>query len=168
MKYAVIYQSKSGNTRFIAEKIFEQLAAPEKELCDIDKSAQLPVADMYFVGFGVHNESCSMDMIDCMELLEGMKFALFVTCGFVPSDQYKAKLEKMLEVWFPENAEYLGMYLCQGKVEKKQQQTMIEEMPEAGEQLQQLFLMGSSHPDEEDIRMAGEFAASMQRQAEEG
>ena len=168
MKYAVIYQSKSGNTKCVAETIFEHLPPGESELCDIDETVQLPVADIYFVGFGIHNESCSMDIIDCMELLDKSSFALFVTCGYAPSEGYKAKLENMLEVWFPENARYLGMYLCQGKIERKQQEVMREAFPEAAQQLRQLFIMGSSHPDEEDLKEAGEFADQIQKEVIHG
>ena len=36
MKYAVIYQSKSGNTRLIAEKIYGALNTEDKTIVDID------------------------------------------------------------------------------------------------------------------------------------
>ena len=36
---------------------------------------------------------------------------------YMPTDQYKNNLEKQIEVWLPDDAQYLGMFLCQGNVE---------------------------------------------------
>lgn len=166
MKYAVIYQSKSGNTRLLAQKIYNSIDADEKELCDIDEGGDIPEADMYFVGFGIHNNSCSMDIADCLENIGMAKLALFVTCGYTPTDKYKEKLEKNLEVWLPEEAEYLGMFLCQGNVEADRRKIMIDQMPQAEEQIRQMFLQGGSHPDEDDLISASNFAKRMQRRAE--
>ena len=41
MKYAVVYQSKSGNTRAIAEQIYDTLETEEKEMIDIDVTDQI-------------------------------------------------------------------------------------------------------------------------------
>lgn len=166
MKYAVIYQSKSGNTRLLAKEIYNSIDAEEKELCDIDEGGDIPEADMYFVGFGIHNNSCSMDIADCMENIGTAKLALFVTCGYTPTDKYKEKLEKNLEVWLPEEAEYLGMFLCQGNVEADRRKIMIAQVPHAEEQIRQMFLQGGSHPDEDDLTFASNFAKRMQQRAE--
>ena len=47
MKYAVIYQSKSGNTRLIAEKIYGALNTEDKTIVDIDTEQDIPAADVY-------------------------------------------------------------------------------------------------------------------------
>ena len=43
-----------------------------------------------------------MDISDVFEQITGGKYAVFVTCGYVPTEQYKEKLEKNLEVWYPD------------------------------------------------------------------
>ena len=96
MKYAVIYQSKSGNTRLIAEKIYGALNTEDKTIVDIDTEQDIPAADVYLIGFGIHGYSCSMDISDVFEQITGGKYAVFVTCGYVPTEQYKEKLEKNL------------------------------------------------------------------------
>lgn len=166
MKYAVIYQSKSGNTRKIAEEIYEALSTNEKEIYDIDSDKNMPEADIYFIGFGIHNNSCSMDIINCFDEISGSRFAIFATCGYVPTQQYKGKLERQLDVWMPEDADYLGMFLCQGNVERDRRTIMIGQMPSQEDKLRQMFEVGSSHPDEDDLSKAGEFAKGIQVKAE--
>ena len=116
MKYAVIYRSRSGNTRLLAEEIYHALDVKEddKAMVDLGETAEIPEADVYFIGFAVHNNLCSMKVLDCFEKISHGKFALFATCGYLPIEKYKANLEKYLDAWLPEEAEYLGMFLCQG------------------------------------------------------
>lgn len=66
MKTVVVYQSKSGNTRLMAEEIYEYLGDMDKDIIDIDTDNDIPEADLYFVGFGVHNNNCSMDIVDLL------------------------------------------------------------------------------------------------------
>ncbi|MCI5647854.1 MAG: flavodoxin family protein [Fusicatenibacter sp.] len=165
MKYAVIYQSKSGNTQRVAEQIYGAISTAEKEMVDIDIDQEIPDADVYLIGFGIHGYSCSMDITDVLEQIAGKKYALFVTCGYTPTDQYKEKLAKNLEVWLPDAGEYLGMYLCQGNVESDRRKIMISQMPSKERELRQMFEMGSIHPDEEDLENAVDFAIKIQAES---
>lgn len=162
MKYAVIYQSKSGNTREIAEQIYSALWAEEKDIIDIDEEEILPQADVYFIGFGIHDGNCSMDIIDYLESLPSAKYAIFATCGYIPTEDYKKRLRGNLDVWLPDNGEYLGMFICQGKVERDRQNIMIGKMPTREVQLKKMFEEGSSHPNEEDLDAAANFAERIQ------
>lgn len=166
MKYAVIYQSKSGNTREIAEEIFNSLSTDEKEIQDIDCEEEIPQADIYLIGFGIRNQMCSMDIINCFDQITGGRFAIFATCGYVATEQYKASLEKRLDVWMPEDADYLGMFLCQGNVSNEGQKNMLDQMPEEAERMEQLFAYGKTHPDSADLEKAAQFARKIQQQVE--
>lgn len=165
-KYAVIYQSKSGNTKILAEQIFNALDTEEKELIDIDVEPTVPKAEVYFVGFGVHSGFCSREVLEVFEQITNGKFALFATCGYMPTEQYKVRLEKHLDVWLPEESEYLGMYLCQGNIESDRQKIMLSQMPNKERELKQMFSLGSTHPDQEDIELAVDFAVRIQVEAE--
>lgn len=166
MRYAVIYESKSGNTRMLADEIYDVLDTEDKEIIDFSVNTDVPAADVYFVGFGIHNGLCSANMLDCFEQIAGGKLALFATCGFFPTDSYKAKLEKHLEVWMPDEAEYLGMFLCQGSVDPESRDKMIEKMPDKERELEQMFEEGSCHPDAEDLESVSDFALKIQKEAE--
>lgn len=168
MKYAVIYQSKSGNTKLLAEQIYRTLDTETKEIMDIDKISLIPEADVYLVGFGIHNHMCSIDVLDIIEQITDGKIALFATCGYAPTDQYKANLQKYMEPWLPDDAEYLGMFLCQGNVEADRQKIMMAQMPNKEKELQQMFMLGSSHPDQVDIEAVIDFTVKIQAEAEYG
>ena len=125
-------------------------------------ASDIPAVDTYLIGFGIHGYSCSMDISDVFEQITGGKYAVFVTCGYVPTEQYKEKLEKNLEVWYPDEGEYLGMFLCQGNVESDRRKIMISQMPSKEKEMQQMFRLGNTHPDEEDLENAVDFAIKIQ------
>lgn len=162
MKYTVAYQSKSGNTRKVAEQIYKSIHTDDKELINLDEEKCLPESDVYFIGFAIHDSNCSMDIIDCLEDLTDAKYALFATCGYLPTEDYKGKLQDNIEIWLPEDGDYLGMFLCQGAVEYSQQNNMIRKMPSREAQLQRMFEIGSSHPNSKDLQSAEEFAEMIQ------
>ncbi|MGN1403343.1 MAG: flavodoxin family protein, partial [Ruminococcus sp.] len=72
-----------------------------------------------------------------------------------------------LMVWLPDNAAYLGMFLCQGSVSPEQGQKFRQMMPEAADQLENMLREGSSHPDAGDLEKAAQFALQMQASAAE-
>lgn len=166
MNYAVLYQSKSGNTKKIADMIYGTLQTHNKVLYDVDQWDGLPDADVYFIGFAIHNMNCSIDIINILEQIPNKRIALFATCGYIPTDKYKENLEKKLSVWLPDEADYLGMFLCQGNVEAYQQKAMLERMSEQSEQLLNIFSEGRTHPNRDDGFMAADFAQTIQRKIE--
>ncbi|MCD8020197.1 MAG: flavodoxin family protein [Clostridiales bacterium] len=170
MRYAVIYQSASGNTELIAEQIFQTIDSTDKILCDLNHMDTLPEADMYFLGFGIRYNSCSLKMLDLFEKLEDLnvKYAIFATCGFLPNERYKEKLKDNLDVWLPDTSECIDMFLCQGKVEPAQQDALINQIPVDEEKIRHMFQMGETHPDEEDFEKAEEFTRMVQKKAERG
>ena len=161
MKYAVLYQSKSGNTAAVAQVMFEALPDDDKKIYDIDKINELPKAEVYFVGFGVQNYNCSLKVIDILEKLRNCKCVLFATCGFLPKESYKENLVGYMKTWLPDTCELLGMFLCQGKAEESWKEQMIDKNPAQRETLTGMFQKGEEHPDYADLIMATEFVKEM-------
>lgn len=154
MKYAVIYQSMTGNTQKLAEHLYQALPGTDKNIFALDELAGLPEAEVYLVGFGVKNTSCSLDIINLLEKVERGNLLLFATCGCPPTEQYRQEILRKLEVWLPENVDFLGLILCQGCVSDLQQELWIEKMPQLEDQLEEMFIQGDSHPDDADFRQA--------------
>lgn len=107
-----------------------------------------------------------MDIIDYLEALPAEKYALFATCGYFPSEEYKDRLLGNLDVWLPDNGECLGMFLCQGNIERDRRNIMIGRMPSQETQLKKLFDAGSTHPNQKDLQEAEEFAEMIQAKVE--
>jgi len=151
MKYAIIYQSKSGNVKEMADAIFYSLKDEEAVMVDIDETDDIPDADFYFIGFAVRNNNCGMDIVNLFENLTNIKYALFISCGFLPTEKYKENILNNLDVWLPENSTLVDSFFCQGRVEKHEQEIMIAKMPHSEPQLREMFGEGNSHPDEDDL-----------------
>lgn len=166
MKYAVIYESRSGNTKKVAETIFEALQTEDKVMVDVHYETTIPQADFYFIGFGIRSGNCSITMVDVFEKLEGADYALFMTCGLVPSEKYEEKLLKSMNVWLPEEGKLIGTYLCQGKVEEMQQIAMKHKLFSKHEEMDAMFAQAALHPDEADLQDAAGFAQEIQRKLE--
>jgi flavodoxin len=151
MKYAVIYYSESGNTEMLAKQIYTVIDSNEKILIDLNEQEQIPCADVYFVGFPIRQNNCSIKVVDALEQIETGKLMLFATCGLTPTEAYKQKLEETLCIWLPEEIEYLGMFLCQGRMVETQREYFYHSNIEYQEKLEDMFYEGENHPDKEDL-----------------
>lgn len=162
MKYAVVYESNSMNTEQVAYAIYDALdvSPAQKLIVNLDEEEELPEAEMYYVGFPVNNFNCGFRIMECFERIQGKRVAVFATCGLMPTDKYKAKIESAIDVWIDEDTDYKGFYLCQGRTDHAQQQKMMEENPEAAEVFDKMFREGAQHPDADDLKAAASFAAS--------
>lgn len=167
MKYAVIYQSDSGNTRKIAETIYDTIRSEDKIIMDIAREPEMPWADFYFIGFGIHNGNCPIEMLEYLEEIRDAKYALFMTCGFLPSAKYKDKIMDNLDIWLPEDAELADVFLCQGRVEERQKDRMLRKMPENSRELEYMFEQAQSHPNGDDLQAATDFAERVWKMAEQ-
>jgi flavodoxin len=154
MKYAVLYVSETGNTKKVANEVYAAIDFSNKEIVDLKTEAQIPQADIYFVGFPIHQKNCGMKIVDALEQIETGKVALFATCGLKPTEKYKQKLEDSLSIWLSDDAEYLGLYLCQGKTTEAQKKAFYDSNPEYRDKLREMLEEGNTHPDEEDLESA--------------
>jgi flavodoxin len=157
MNYAVIYYSETGNTKLIADKIYETIDSDNKVIVDLKKDTNIPKADIYFVGFPIHQKNCGMHIVDALEQIESGKVALFATCGMNPTEKYRKKLEDALAVWLPDDAEYLGMFLCQGQTTKAQKEIFYNASPEYKDKMKEMLDEGDYHPNSTDLDNAVDF-----------
>jgi flavodoxin len=161
MRYAVIYYSETGNTKLIADKIYATIDSDDKVIVDLKEDNEIPEADIYFVGFPIHQKNCSMYIVDALEQIEGGMVALFATCGMNPTEKYKKKLEDALAVWLPDEAEYLGMFLCQGRITKAQKDVFYNSSPEYKDKMKEMFDEGDYHPNSTDLDSVADFTQNI-------
>ena len=67
-----------------------------------------------------------------------------------------------MSVWLSDSVEYLGIYVCQGRITTEQRNAFIEDMPQVSAKLEEMFDEVEIHPDEEDLREAAVFASNVQ------
>lgn len=165
MDYMVVYSSRTGNTKQIAKEIFGALPGMSKDMQNIEEYSGKD-ADTFFVGFWANRGTCDMSVIDLISDLHGKKIALFGTCGFGGDEEYYKTIEQKVSVFIPDDCEYLGIFMCQGKmpmqVRKKYEISMEDQKQEAWrKKMLQNFDEALFHPNETDFEHARAFVNSV-------
>ena len=161
LDYVVLYQSETGNTRQLAAEIFAAIPSDCKDLIDLCECGKIPDAKVYFVGFGVHKGTCGRKVIDCLSQLSNKRVVLFATCGAKPLEEYRKTVEDNVTVWLEDDNEYLGMFMCQGKmlmeVRKKYEESQTPENKNHMKRMIENFDEAMLHPNTEDLNNVREF-----------
>ena len=168
MKYQVVYESRTGNTRAIAEAIMMALPSKSAKLVNICAEAPSKEADAYCIGYGIHSGICPLKLLDFMELLNGKTILLFATCGLEPTDAYRKLLERNIEPFLPDKCDYRGMFVCQGAISEDGAAALRKYIEKTGkddhlQQLDHLVIRAQTHPDCDDLDAATQFAKSALR-----
>ena len=161
MKAMVVYSSRTGNTKKVANGIFAGIPGDSKDIQSLEEYEGKD-ADIFFVGFWTDKGTCDMTVIDFLSGLRGKKVALFGTCGMGKDSAYMEMIEKHVKVWIPEDCMYLGAYMCQGKMPmdvRRRYETMEKNgvEPEKVKSFLKNFDEALLHPDEQDLQGAKKF-----------
>ena len=172
MKYAVIYESATGNTKQLAEAVREELGV-EKCVCfaavsEVEENMEEKIkeADVIFLGFWTDKGDCSEKIGKYMETLHGRKVFLFGTAGFGGAEAYFAQILSRVSAHLGEGDMIAGSYMCQGRMPegvrrryesmlegvRRRYESMLEKNP-GDEKMQAMienFDRALAHPDEKD------------------
>lgn len=169
LDYMVLYTSRTGNTKLVAKEIFAALPGSQKDIRDIEEEGYGKEADIYFVGFCVNRGGCDVQIMDVLSALKKKKIALFGTCGMDNHEAYFKKIEQNVRAFLPEDCEYMGIYMCQGKMQMPVR-NRYEQMLADGADREKVEMMIRNfdeallHPDSDDLRRAREFAKKIAEQ----
>jgi len=118
MRALVAYLSKTGNTKKVAEAIYEALDC-DKEIVPIDQVVDISGYDLSFLGFPVQRFGPDPKTVSFLRkhCQPGRDVALFITHG-APEDA--PELPRWLEGFrnAASSANLLGMFDCQGQLAK--------------------------------------------------
>jgi flavodoxin len=118
MKVLVAYLSKTGNTKKVAEAIFEGINC-EKEIKPIDEVESIEGYDVTFLGFPIHKMGPDGKEVQLLEkhCINGRKIVLFITHA-APEDN--PDLPPMLDKFrqAARGANIIDMFDCQGELAK--------------------------------------------------
>jgi flavodoxin len=118
MKVLVAYKSSTGNTKKVAEAIYEKISA-EKEIKPIADVNDIGSYDLAFLGFPTHGYGPDKKTKELLGRLctNGRKVALFVTHAAPESEpdvsQWMDKFKQAAA-----GAEVVGLFDCQGELAK--------------------------------------------------
>ena len=118
MTVLVAYMSKTGNTKKVAQAIFEEIS-DEKEIRPIDKVDSIDGYDIAFLGFPIHAMGPDKKTVDLLEkhCVSGRNVALFIT-HMAPENAQELPtwLDKFRQA--AKGANIVDMFDCQGQVAK--------------------------------------------------
>ena len=143
-RYSIIYSSKTGNTKKLAEKIREVL--PE-ENCDYfgTEGAKALSSDILYIGFWTDIGNADPATLELLKSLKNKKIFLFGTAGFGGSEAYFQQVlgkvkESVDESKMPQSV--------------RDRYVKMKEKPDHAPNLDELiqnFDRALSHPDNEDL-----------------
>lgn len=165
MKYAVVFDSNTGNTAQIAQVIRDTL---KLDRC-VAFGSHLPQeeVDVLFLGSWCDKGGFSDRMKPLIAQVHHQRTALFATCGFGMDAAYFRKIADHLKEQLPQDNEVIASFVCQGKMPQavlKRYEAMLDK-PDThamAEQMIHNFEQAKTHPDSMDEKQAEAFALRVQ------
>ncbi len=171
LKNLVVYASETGNTKLLAEEIYNSISGPrgEKKLVDVHSWNGTLDAENYYIGFWANRGSCSLEIIDLISSLHEKNVAFFGTCGLGNTKDYYKKLEQNIKVWLSDDNYFLGSFFCQGKMPPEIRDKYESYRGQCDDSKLDLMLSfydaALDHPNNQDLLMAHLFAEDAGRKA---
>ena len=154
-RYSIIFSSLTGNTRQLADVIYETLP---KENCDYFgvKETGQPQSEMLYIGFWTDKGNADQSTLELLSSLRNKKIFLFGTAGFGGSDTYFQKVLEHVRQSIDESNTVVGEYMCQGKMPESVKNRYLKmkeqtEHPANIDALIENFDRALSHPDADDL-----------------
>ncbi len=168
MRYAIIYDSQTGNTEKIAQAIRDALPAEEclayatasEALTDVNKYAE---ADLIFYGFWTERLSCSELSQLVLKKLPASSYALFATAGFDEGPAYYQKIMDNAIQHLPRGSKLAGTLTCIGKMPPSMMEEYIKLLQDPATNEEAEYMLDNyekvkHRPDESDIANAVAYA----------
>ncbi len=154
MNTAIIYSSKTGNTRKVAQRI--QAVIPESDIFDI---ANIPNLDNYhfiIIGCWIDKGTADAKALEFISSLKNRDIAFFYTLGAYPESQHAIDCNVTLHKLFTDNDNIVhGSFWCHGRIDPaltKWYETLPLDHPHGlnPDRVKRLAV-AEKHPDEEDF-----------------
>ena len=157
MKVLVTYISLSGNTKKIAEAIFEEIQT-EKEITPLKEVDNLEGYDLAFIGFPVHGFGPAKEAQTFLKKnAQDKKIALFVTHAMSSENEMlEGVLKKCKKP--ASKADLVSFFNCQGELAENTAKSLIKSNNPQMQQFGKMRDMTVGHPNAEEIESARIFA----------
>ena len=151
----VTYFSLTGNTKKVAEAIFDALDV-EKEILSIEQIQQIDEYTLIFIGFPVHSHSVPIKIQDFIKKIPtNKKIAFFSTHGSLTGSRLSREAIEHAAI-LASKAKVLGTFSCRAKVSLEALEA-LRKSPEH-EAWADMAISAASHPDKGDLEDAKAFA----------
>jgi len=159
MKAAVIYSTKTGNTKKIAEAVLGAMPAGT-ELFDVKEAPPPDGFDLIAMGFWVDKGVADESAASYMKTITGKKVFSFFTLGAFPDSAHAEECVKKSEEQYGGGCEVIGTFRCQGAIDPKLIEWMKKlpaDHPHApDEERRTRWAEAAKHPNQADCDAAAE------------
>lgn len=151
MTYAIVYSSKTGNTRLLAETLRDTLPTADC-LYFGEPSDEALRAERIYVGFWTDKGTCDADTAAFLARVTTQEVFLFGTAGFGGAPEYFDKILSAARQNLPDGVTVCGSYMCQGKMPMavRARYEQMEDSPRRQMMIEN-FDAALSHPDTADL-----------------
>ena len=164
-KTLVTYFSRTGNTKKVAEAIFETLAG-DKSLKPMNEVQSLDEYGLVFIGFPVHSHSVPYEVEKFLkDIPAAKKIALFSTHGSLRGHKLSREAIEYAVI-LTSKAKVLGTFSCRGRL-SMQALDVLSQSPEHQEWTE-MAVSANSHPNETDLAEAKAFAREIKMRSVHG
>ena len=118
MKHLIVYSSKTGNTRKIAEAIHSVLP-PGTEIYPVENAPDPDLYDFIAVGYWVDRGTANAEMAKYMPKIRSKKVGIFFTLGAYPHSNHARDSFETGSRLLGENCEIIAKFWCQGAIDPK-------------------------------------------------
>ena len=159
MKILLVYSSRTGNTKKVAEAIGEELGITPVPVEEMPDAAG---CDLVLAGFWVDRGTADAKMKAYLEGLQGTRIAMFATLGAGPATEHAQHCLESAVALPPAGNEVVGQFICQGKIDETVLQMMAKKFlaghPHALSPVwTQRVAAAASHPDADDLAAARDY-----------
>lgn len=161
MQTVVVFSSLTGNTKKIAQAVYEALPS-SKDIYKVDDKFNLDKYDLIAIGYWVNKGTCDDKLKEVINTIHNKNVILFGTLGARDVGDYYETVKKRIEDLVTEDNKLLGHFLCQGKITEKltaRYEAMLKKNPEDehAKEMFKNFETAKSHPNNEDIENVTKF-----------
>lgn len=160
MKILLTYSSKTGNTKAVADAIFEVL--PDgADFFEISKVADVHSYDAVIVGFWVDKGVPNKEADDFIRQIRNKKVAYFFTLGAYPDSEHASVCAHYTTDLFRKNGNTIeASFRCQGKIDPELTKMFLS-FPKGhphymDEERRKRHEQAATHPDAADLKNAQE------------
>lgn len=159
-KILVTYSSKTGNTKKLAEGIYDGLEGMDRTILPMAEVTDLSGYDIVLAGYWVDKGAPNTEAAKFLETIEGKTVGLFATLAFWPDSEHAYQSVLNGEKLVKEKNHVIGKYICQGKIDD-QMVAFFEKMPEGNPhrptpEKRKRYAVSANHPSKADIAVAAE------------
>lgn len=154
-RYSIIFNSRTGNTKQLAETLREVLPQEECDYFGGSEAAEI-VSQLLYIGFWTDKGNADDATLRLLQKLKNKKIFLFGTAGFGGSEIYFQKIIDNIKQSVDASNIVVGEYMCQGKMPQavRERYMKMKEQQESPANIDALianFDRALSHPNEEDL-----------------